>query len=133
MATSNVARPHDPRRGHGFHASHAFWWGLFAVGGMTAAVLVPIHILVQGVLGPLGIVPAVTNRYQTAAAAFANPLVRLYFFVLISLPLFHAAHRLRFLLIDLGVKGGRQPIAFALYGGAILVTLIAAYVLITLP
>jgi fumarate reductase subunit D len=113
--------------------SHAIWWGLFAVGGMTAAILVPVHILIQGVLGPLGIVPSVSNRYETFSAALANPLVRLYFLVLISLPLFHAAHRLRSLIVDLGITGGQQVVATLLYAGAILGTLVAAYVLVTLP
>ena len=114
-------------------ASHALWWGLFAIGGMTAALLLPVHILFQGVLGPLGIVPVVSNRYDTFAAALSNPLVRLYFWVLISLPLVHAAHRLRFLLIDLGFQAARRIIAIVLYGGAIAGALIAAFVLLTLP
>jgi fumarate reductase subunit D len=112
--------------------SHAIWWGLFAVGGMVAAVLVPIHILAQGILGPLGIVPVVSSSYDTLAAALANPLVRLYLFVLISAPLFHAAHRTRFLLIDLGLHGGRTLIAVLCYGGAILGTLVTAYILATI-
>ena len=111
--------------------SHALWWGLFAVGGMVAAVLVPVHILFQGILGPLGVTPVASNRADTLAGALANPLVRLYLFVLISAPLFHAAHRVRFLLVDLGLHGGRTLVATLCYGGAILGTCLAAYVLIT--
>ncbi|HEX2324432.1 MAG TPA: fumarate reductase subunit FrdD [Chloroflexota bacterium] len=113
--------------------SHAIWWGLFAVGGMTAAVLLPVHILIQGILGPLGLVPAVSNSYQTYAAAVAHPLVKLYLFVLISLPLFHAAHRLRYFLYDLGLRAGRRLVALLLYGAAILGTIATAYVLLTVP
>jgi fumarate reductase subunit D len=113
--------------------SHAIWWGLFAVGGMTAAVLLPVHILIQGILGPLGLVPAVSNSYETYAAAVANPLVKLYLFVLISLPLFHAAHRLRYFLYDLGLRAGRRLVALLLYGAAILGTIATAYVLLTVP
>lgn len=112
--------------------SHALWWGLFAVGGMTAAVLLPVHILLQGILGPLGLVPVVSNRYDTFAAALANPLVRLYFWVLISLPFFHAAHRLRYLLVDLGLKVGRGAVAVALYGAAVVGALVTAVLLLTL-
>jgi fumarate reductase subunit D len=125
-------RPEAPPR-HTAHMSHAVWWGLFAVGGMTAAVLLPVHILIQGVLGPLGIVPAVSNTYETYAAAVANPLVKLYLFVLISLPLFHAAHRLRYLLHDLGLRAGRGALAAVMYGAAVLGTLVTAYVLLTVP
>jgi fumarate reductase subunit D len=110
---------------------HAVWWGLFAAGGMTAALLVPVHIAIQGVLGPLGLVPFVNARYETFSAALANPLVRLYLFVLISLPFFHAAHRTRFLLIDLGLRRGRAVIAWLLYGAAIVGTVITALVLLT--
>ncbi|MGH2350641.1 MAG: fumarate reductase subunit FrdD [Chloroflexota bacterium] len=113
--------------------SHALWWGLFAVGGMVAAVLLPVHILVQGILGPLGIVPVVSNRYETFAATVANPLVKLYLFVLISLPFFHAAHRLRYLILDLGVRGGRRPLAVLMYGAAVVGTIVTGYILLTVP
>jgi fumarate reductase subunit D len=126
---SRPAAPARPR----MDMSHAIWWGLFAVGGMTAAVLLPVHILIQGILGPLGLVPAVSNSYETYAAAVANPLVKLYLFVLISLPLFHAAHRLRYFLYDLGLRAGRRLVALLLYGAAILGTIATAYVLLTVP
>jgi len=113
--------------------SHAFWWGLFAVGGMVAAVLVPVHILVQGVLGPLGLVPVVSNRYDTFAAALRNPLVKLYLLIFISLPLFHWAHRFRYFLLDLGVRGGKGLLATLMYGGAVAGTLVAGYVVLTVP
>jgi fumarate reductase subunit D len=126
------SRPATPARPR-MDVSHAIWWGLFAVGGMTAAVLLPVHILIQGILGPLGLVPAVSNSYETYAAAVANPLVKLYLFVLISLPLFHAAHRLRYFLYDLGLRAGRGLVALLLYGAAILGTIATAYVLLTVP
>jgi fumarate reductase subunit D len=112
--------------------THAFWWGLFAVGGMVAALLVPVHILLQGILGPLG-VPVVSNEYETFASAVSNPLVKLYLFVLISLPLYHTAHRLRYFVLDLGLHGGRTLVAVLCYGGAMAGTLAAAYVLLSVP
>ena len=33
-----------------------FWWGMFSAGGMVAALLVPIHILIDGLAVPLGLV-----------------------------------------------------------------------------
>lgn len=95
-----------------------------------AALLAPIHIFVQGVLAPLG-VPVVTHRYQTFVNALGNPLIRLYLFVLISLPLFHFAHRGRTLVEHLGLHAGGRIRAFLFYGGAVLGTVITAYVLIT--
>ena len=109
-----------------------FWWFAFANGGLVAAIFLPVHILVQGILGPLG-VPVVDQHYNTFAAALANPLVKLYLFVIISLPLFHWAHRTRFLLIDLGLMMGQRPLKYLLYALAVLGTLVTAYILITVP
>jgi fumarate reductase subunit D len=55
-----------------------------------------------------------------------NPWVRVYLFILISLSLFHAAHRLRFVLVDLGLKAIRNLIALVCYGSAIVGTVLAA-------
>ena len=52
--------------------------------------------------------------------------------VLISLPFFHFAHRLRYLLVDLGVPAAKSfPAQVVFYGGAILVTLVTIWVLLT--
>jgi fumarate reductase subunit D len=113
--------------------THLFWWFMFAQGGVLAAILIPVHILVQGVLGPLGIVQVVDRHYDTWISILGNPLVKLYLLVLISLPFFHFAHRLRYLLVDLGVPAAKSMVAQAIfYGGAVLVTLLAIYVLLTI-
>src|ERR1700736_2584181 len=120
--------------GHGRRPAlvHLFWWFLFAQGGVIAALLIPVHILVQGILGPLGIVPVVDRHYDTWVRVVGNPIVKLYLLVLIALPLFHFAHRLRYLLVDLGVPAARSlPAQVVFYGGAILVTAIAIWVLLT--
>jgi fumarate reductase subunit D len=95
------------------------WWGLFAAGGMVAAMCTPAHILLQGLLGRLGL-PVATERYGGAERLARSPLVRLYLFVLTALPLFHWAHRFRFYLLDLGVMGAQRLVARLLYGSAIL-------------
>ena len=112
--------------------AHLFWWFMFSQGGLFAAVLLPVHILVQGILGPLGIVTVVDRHYDTWISILGNPIVKLYLLVLISLPFFHFAHRLRYLLVDLGVPAAKSAAAQVIfYGGAILVTLLAIYVLLT--
>jgi len=59
-----------------------------------------------------------------------HPLARIYLFVLISLPLFHGAHRFRYTLYDgLKLKHLTTLIAVLCYGGALLGTLFAAYTL----
>ena len=105
------------------------WWGLFMAGAGVAGLFLPIHILVNGLLIPLGIVPRdeTTNRLATL---IANPIVRLYLLVLIALPLFHWAHRFRYFLFDLGLHGARMPLAVLCYGAAIVGTIYAIITLI---
>ena len=108
---------------------HLYWWFLFAQGGVIAAILLPVHILFNGILGPLGVVNVVTPADTTI---LANPIVKLYLLVLIAVPFFHFAHRLRYLLVDLGVPAAKSVPAQAIfYGGAIVVTLLTIYVLLT--
>jgi fumarate reductase subunit D len=112
--------------------SHLFWWFMFANGGGLAALVLPVHILVQGILGPLGVVPVVDQRYDTWISILGNPIVKLYLLVLIALPFFHFAHRLRYLLVDFGVHAAKSlPAQVIFYGGAVVVTLIAVWVLLT--
>ena len=112
--------------------AHMFWWIMFGAGGVTAAVLLPVHIVVQGILGPLDVVPVVDRHYDTWVNLLGNPLVKLYLLVLIALPFFHFAHRLRYLLVDLGVPAARGlPAQVVFYGGAVVVTLVTIYILLT--
>ena len=111
---------------------HLYWWFLFSHGGVIAALLIPVHVLVQGILGPLGIVPVVDRHYDTWVRVLGNPLVKLYLLVLIAVPFFHFAHRLRYLLVDFGVPAAKSiPAQAVFYGGAVLVTIVTIYVLLT--
>jgi len=111
---------------------HLFFWFMFAQGGVIAALLIPVHILVQGILGPLGIVPVVDRHYDTWISVLGNPLVKLYILVLITFPFFHFAHRLRYLLVDLGVPAAKSlPAQAVFYGGAVVITLITIWLLLT--
>jgi fumarate reductase subunit D len=111
--------------------AHLFWWFMFSQGGLFAAVLLPVHIVVQGILGPLGIVPVVDRHYDTWISILGNPIVKLYLLVLISLPFFHFAHRLRYLLVDLGVPAAKTvPAQVVFYGAAVVVTVLSIYVLL---
>jgi len=112
-----VARSNEP-----------FWWVLFAAGGVVAAFLVPIHIVLTGIAAPSGW-SRESFEYHRVLALVSHPVSRLYLFVLIALPLFHWAHRFRFALIDLGLRGGRLPVAIACYGGAIAGSVLAVAVL----
>jgi len=112
--------------------AHLFWWFMFAQGGVIAALLIPVHILVQGILGPLGYVRVVDRHYDTWIQVLGNPIVKLYLLVLIAVPFFHFAHRLRYLLVDLGVRAAKSlPVQVVFYGGAVAVTLVTIWVLLT--
>ena len=112
--------------------AHLFWWFMFSTGGVVAAIFIPVHVLIQGILGPLGVVPVVDRHYDTWARVLSNPLVKLYLLVLIAVPFFHFAHRLRYLLVDFGVHAAKSvPAQVVFYGGAIVVTLVTIWVLLT--
>jgi fumarate reductase subunit D len=111
---------------------HLFWWFMFSQGGVIAAQFLPVHVLIQGILGPLGVVPVVDRHYDTWVRVLGNPIVKLYLLVLIAVPFFHFAHRLRYLLVDLGVGAAKSvPAQVLFYGGAVLVTLVTIWVLLT--
>ena len=140
MAVSEEVKGGDGHHGVPWHRreglkpaySHSFWWFLFANGGALAAILLPVHILVQGILGPLGVPEWMYDR-DRFSWVLGNPLVKLYLIVLTFLIFIHAAHRTRFLLIDLGIRGGVRPIQYLMYGAAIAGTLVGAYLLIVAP
>jgi fumarate reductase subunit D len=112
--------------------SHLFFWFLFSQGGVITALLLPVHVLIQGILGPLGIVPVVDRHYDTWINVLGNPLVKLYLLVLITFAFFHFAHRLRYFLTDLGIHAAKTlPAQAVFYGGAVGVTLVTIWILLT--
>lgn len=102
-----------------------FWWGLFSAGGVVAAFLVPIHIVLFGFAVPLGWV-------TDTGALYRNWWVKLYLFILIVLPLYHWAHRFYFALADMGLKPLSKLLALLCYGGAIVGTIATLWVLLLL-
>jgi len=106
-------------------SNEPFLWALFGAGGMIAALFIPITLLITSVLLICNVVSA--EKLQDLCR---NRLVQLYLFVVISLPLFHWAHRFRFTLVDLGLKAAKGPIAILCYGSALAGTVIAAFLLL---
>jgi fumarate reductase subunit D len=107
-----------------------FLWLLFSAGGTLSAMVLPALILLFGLGFPLGwIAPP---SYGALHSLVGHPLARLVLFVLCSLGLVHGAHRFRYTLYDgLQIKHLNEIIDVACYGGAVLGTVIAAYLLIT--
>jgi succinate dehydrogenase subunit D len=98
-------------------------WLPFAGGGLVAALIIPVLILITGVLTPLGILPL---PYDKVAAFAHNPIGKLILFGTVALPAWHAAHRLRMTANDLGLGGG--TIVKALCYGSAGVLMVAAAV-----
>lgn len=113
-------------------SNEPFFWMLFSAGGVVAAMLIPVHLFLFVVAFPLGWLDG--PSYPSLLALLRYPFTRLYLFVLCSLPLFHWAHRFRYTLYDgLQIKHLNELINTFCYGGAILGTVLAAYLLWTTP
>ncbi len=103
-------------------------WLPFAAGGLAAALIIPVLILITGLLMPLGILPL---PYEKMAAFAHNPLGKLILFGTVALPGWHAAHRLRMTAHDLGLGGGAVVQAVC-YGSAGTLILAAVAALLTI-
>ena len=80
-------------------------WSLFSVGGFITAFLLPVTLFLLFFAAPFHLWPGDPAAYATFLAHWKEPLVRLFFFVLIGGSLFHGTHRLKFMLMDAGFKG----------------------------
>ena len=105
-----------------------FMWTLFSAGGVIAALLFPVHLFLNGLAFPLGWVDA--PSYEAVRGLVQHPATRLYLFVLIVLPLFHWAHRFRYMLYDvLQLYHLTVLIAVLCYGAALGGSAFTAYTL----
>lgn len=112
-------------------SSKPLLWSLFAGGGLVAAFLLPVMIFITGLAIPLGVLPGDALAYERVLAFAQNPLGKLFLFAVVFLPLWHAAHRLRMTLHDLGIGSGRVG-EIACYGAAALGSIAAAYILLVI-
>lgn len=103
-------------------SNEPIWWSLFAAGGVVAALFSPVLMALTGVVIPLGLAGEEPVSHAALRAAVAHPLVKAALFAVIALPLFHWAHRFRFMLIDMGLQGVRAAVSVLCYGGAIVGT-----------
>lgn len=113
-------------------SNEPYFWLLFSGGGMLAALALPALAFLLLVAMPLGWVAA--PSHADLLRLLSHPLSRAALFVLVSLSLFHWAHRFRFTLYDgLQLAHLWGMIAAFCYGGAALGSLAAGWVLFTLP
>jgi fumarate reductase subunit D len=106
-----------------------YLWLLFSGGGVVAALLLPVLVLLFGVLMPLGVVDWPDAAHLRGL--LDHVLVRMALFAVVVLCLFHAAHRIRFTSEELlGIARFDRVIAILCYGAAIAGGVIAAILLV---
>jgi fumarate reductase subunit D len=106
-----------------------FVWLLFSAGGVVAALVLPVLLVLFGVAFPLGWVDPPDHGHLLAV--LRNPLTRLAVIGICALALVHAAHRLRF-TVEHALQLGRYDAAIATvcYGGAVTGTVAAGYLML---
>ncbi len=105
-----------------------FWWTLFGAGGTFSAFFLPVHLFLFGIAIPLGWFSA--PDYESLMALTGSPAARIYLFALITLSLFHWAHRFRYTLYDgLMLKHLEHYIFIFCYGSALAGSLVSAWFL----
>ena len=110
-------------------SGEAFWWALFSAGGVMAAIFVPAFILATGFLLPSGDPAAGPEGAQRLAALAGWWPVKLVLLGVITLSLFHCAHRIRHTLMDVGMRRLAGFLKLPCYGGALAGTVWLALVL----
>jgi fumarate reductase subunit D len=101
-------------------------WLPFAAGGLVAALITPILLVISGILVPVGLLHL---PYEKVVAFAHSPVGKLILFGAVALPTWHAAHRLRMTAHDLGLGEG-IAIKAPCYGLAIVLTLATATALL---
>jgi fumarate reductase subunit D len=108
------------------------FWLLFGAGGMLSALLGTMLVFITGIAVPLGWpLPSSLMTYSRMLAFAQNWAGKGFLFVVIALFAWHAAHRIFHSLHDLGIRNGAVA-KLACYGGAVVVTLVAAASLLSI-
>jgi fumarate reductase subunit D len=101
-------------------SNEPLFWLPFSGGMMLDALLAPALVIATGILVPMGLISPEHLR-----SLLLHPIIRLILFALIALTFIHAAHRTRFVLFDLGLKGATGLVAAVCYGLALIGIVVA--------
>ena len=105
------------------------FWSLFGAGGVIAALVLPVLVVITGILWPLGLMPEAALSYERmhgfAASIIGPPIL----FAVIVFTLWHAAHRIFHSLHDLGVHRRLGVWKLICYGAAMLGTVLVSVTL----
>lgn len=105
-------------------------WVLFGAGGALAALVGPILVLVTGIIAPVGIwMPQSVLAYERVLGFAQHWAGKAFLLAVVSLFLWHAAHRIFHSLHDVEIHAGAGT-KLLCYGSALFGTAIAAAALI---
>jgi len=108
------------------------FWLLFGAGGMLSALIGAMLVFITGIAMPLGIaLPADALTYDNMLAFHRHWLGKAFTFLVISLFLWHGAHRIFHSLHDFQVPS-KSASAIACYGIALMGTVAAAVALLAI-
>ena len=107
-------------------AKKAFVWGLFAAGGTVSAFVFPALIALFLMVALDRVPPGL--QYENITAFATSWVGKIILFIVISLSLWHAAHRLRVVFHDFGVRMDKA-VANAVYLVALIGTVMTAFYL----
>lgn len=102
-------------------------WSLFGAGGMVVAFIIPVLALITGLLMPSW--PA-DSLYLNLLGLAQSWIGKIALFTVISLTLYHTAHRIYHGLHDLHVEGPPVLMLLLFYGGATLLSMLCAALLL---
>ena len=112
-------------------STEALWWSLFAAGGVMSAMFLPVIIVVTGLAMPF-ISDSGPERYERLRGLLSWWPVRGLLIVVISLTFFHCAHRMRHLLMDVGIRSPHALLVGVFYGCALLCVVATVWVVVRL-
>lgn len=106
------------------------FWALFGAGGALAALVGPVLVFITGIVAPVGLwMPQSALSYDRVLAFSQHWIGKAALFVVVSLFLWHAAHRIFHSLHDVGIHAGMAA-KLLCYGAALLGTVVAAGALV---
>jgi succinate dehydrogenase subunit D len=104
------------------------FWSLFGAGGLLSALIGPALVFITGIAAPTGLLPDLLSYPHALAFARAGA-GKAFLFLVVSLFLWHGAHRIFHSLHDLGVHTGTLA-KLSCYGLAFAGTAAAAVTLV---